>query len=336
MMGIRFIMMGMVIGMRRMFAGDEGVYLKGFGVVYNLSLPITERAARPRAAKPAPPTATEWERVRRQLRGEKADAEPKTGAAKNPMLADRVLKILADNGHHFTRLRKDEQITVVVNFPAGASGQAPNGRMNWTTTNTAAFQDGKSGGSLAGLITSGQFAPSEAGAGGGDATPSDITGVREKAIAALQGIGTTAKASSAQDYSLLGDLHMKQGRPQDAKEAYEKALAKKPAPKDAALLRRKLARAYLSLDVPDEENLRSLEANLKKAEELVREAEKEYRQILEQGRKPTTKAAPPPAPRPAKLIISATKYLLDQVGTGKISVAEFERLASVEYLSFTK
>ena len=37
---------------------------------------------------------------------------------------------------------------------------------------------------------------------------------------------------------------------------------------------------------------------------------------------------------PAKLIISAPKRLLDEVGTGKMSLAEFKKAASIEFLTF--
>ena len=39
---------------------------------------------------------------------------------------------------------------------------------------------------------------------------------------------------------------------------------------------------------------------------------------------------------PNKLIISASKRLLDQVGTGKISFEEFKKSVSVQYLDFSQ
>ena len=49
------------------------------------------------------------------------------------------------------------------------------------------------------------------------------------------------------------------------------------------------------------------------------------------------KTAAPPAPRqplPAKLIVSATKKLLDQVGSGKMTFEEFHKAATVDFQTF--
>jgi len=43
----------------------------------------------------------------------------------------------------------------------------------------------------------------------------------------------------------------------------------------------------------------------------------------------------PPPSLPSKLIISAPKRLLDQVGAGKIPYADFRRQATVDYFGFS-
>jgi len=43
----------------------------------------------------------------------------------------------------------------------------------------------------------------------------------------------------------------------------------------------------------------------------------------------------PPPSLPSKLIISAPKRLLDQVGAGKIPYADFRRQATIDYFGFS-
>jgi hypothetical protein len=49
---------------------------------------------------------------------------------------------------------------------------------------------------------------------------------------------------------------------------------------------------------------------------------------------PMKGAAQPQAALPGKMIVSATKRLLDQVGSGKLSFEDFKKQASVQYLTF--
>src|SRR5437763_703560 len=92
------------------YAGAEGVYLKGYGVVYTATLPASARDVKPDAPRPAPKSLSEWERVRKQLHGEKVEPGPKDGGRASPSLTEKIAKVLADNGHHFSQLKEHEAV----------------------------------------------------------------------------------------------------------------------------------------------------------------------------------------------------------------------------------
>ncbi len=133
------------------------------------------------------------------------------------------------------------------------------------------------------------------------------------------------------DYVLLGDLHLKQGKPKEARDAYERGITLYESkwnwgkPEDLVAQKElygKLAQVHVQLG--------DLEAAKKALEKALKVPEADPKQP-----KP---AAPPPAPAaaplPAKLVIAAPKKLLDQAGSGKITFEEFKQQASVEYLTF--
>jgi len=92
----------------------------------------------------------------------------------------------------------------------------------------------------------------------------------------------------------------------------------------------KLAQASLA-EGDDDKALKALEqlgAQQKRIESL-------YKKILEKkNRQQNAQARNAGLELPAKLIISAPKRLLDEVGTGKMSLAEFKKAASIEFLTF--
>jgi tetratricopeptide (TPR) repeat protein len=254
----------------------QGVYLKGQGVVYTLTLPPPE--PRPKTdTKPAARPASDWDRVRREVRNEKPEADKKEAPRKETTLADLLLQVLAENGHHFSQLGDNESLTVVVTFPTElpAAAKAPASRAT-----EALFSNHKAA----------------------SAATSDNPG---------------------QDYELLGDLHLKQGRAAEAEQAYQQALAQSKSASRTAALRAKMAQALLSGGRAEEAArlLNQLLADKKK----------------EPGTSP--QAAQPAAAGgpalPAKLIVSASKRLLDQAAGGKMSLEDFQKAATVEYLNFT-
>lgn len=127
----------------------EGAYLKGHGVTYSLAVngsertffdPTTratglmsicikchiaesvERFLTPNVPSRAPPKVTEWEKARREVKGEK-DPQPSIASTFQMQsvcapgsLTEKILKVLAENGHHFQQLPAAEHITVVITF----------------------------------------------------------------------------------------------------------------------------------------------------------------------------------------------------------------------------
>src|SRR5262249_26208432 len=83
---------------------------------------------------PPPPTTqpktqtvkplSDWEATRKQLRGEEVK-QARAPAAKQPDLAEALLKLLADNGHNFS-LAPQEAVTVAVVFRAATPTKTGN------------------------------------------------------------------------------------------------------------------------------------------------------------------------------------------------------------------
>jgi hypothetical protein len=273
-------------------AAVEGAYLDGYGVVFTVTMPATGRDPRPRAAGPKEtPGLSEWDREQRRLRGEPVPEQ--TGVTlREPPVGDALLKLLAENGKHFISLKDDERVAIAVTFRASAFHAKPV------------------------TATSGQ------------STPFESTGTLN-----ITGVGTVSVAAqpqSVRDHELLGDLHLKQGQPDSAIEAYRKAV--KLADKESS-------------ENPSQANTdRHRDALIKLAQAyLAAGREQEGRSTMQTAVNYTGKIAPPapdasPATkpsataRPARLTISAPKKLLDQVGNGKMSLEEFRKQATVEYV----
>jgi tetratricopeptide (TPR) repeat protein len=282
----------------------EGVYLKGQGVVFTITLAPSVHDPRPAPEKPAAKAASDWDRTRSEIRGEKVPP-PKTTETKSASVTDTILKLLADNGHHFSQLGAEESLIVVVTFRGGvATGQAKTGKEEMIRR---AYLD------LTGTLP----------------TPEAVRGFlqddREDAYQKLiEGLlsetqpRTTAPATN--DHEVLGDLHLKQGKAKEAIEAYQKALEKEPK---REVILNKLIQANVAAN------------NYTKAQELLKNA----KDLAKQPPVATAESAKPPTPAtapalPAKLLISAPKKLLDLAGNGKITFDEFKKAATVEYLTF--
>src|SRR5262249_52340089 len=155
--------------------------------------------------------------------------------------------------------------------------------------------------------------------------------------------------SEVENHVLLGDLHLKQGRARDAITAYQKAieLNREMMEKKRRVyldlhglplkdvqgrlstveLHSKLAQAYLAMGAED----KALET-LKNVSEYAREAEALAQTPTGPGEAGLSKPAPATTtvPLPPKLVISVSKKLLDQAGSGKIGFEAFRKAASVE------
>src|SRR5262245_47338857 len=82
----------------------EGNYLKGYGVVFTITLPRSAATTPAPSTQPAAKPLSDWERTRRELLGQPAPEAPATPPATRPALIDALLKCLADNGRHFSQL----------------------------------------------------------------------------------------------------------------------------------------------------------------------------------------------------------------------------------------
>ena len=235
----------------------DGAYLKGHGVVYTASLyghtgPVVSDA-------PSKPKAfSDWERTRKELRGEKAEPEAKAQESNQTSLADSVLKLLYENGRHFTALTdKNERITVVVTLhdlnenwllgqnemcmkchsPSNATSSAEVlGRYfagGFQSTRGVAYRDlaGAQGTPLTGDAAAGTMQPLP----GGGQESKNPKGPGVPVLEEVPFVGNmfriqgnfeyerATQAGQAQKSVLTGDLHMKQNQPLDAAKDYGQA-----------------------------------------------------------------------------------------------------------------
>ena len=314
----------------------EGVYLKGQGVVFTTTLPHHGRgqmvkdphaggmASVANCAKCHAPSFTTqieesfrtgekmpslWEQTRREVRGIKDEQKPPVSKKKElevcgpGTVGEAVLKTLAENGHHFSHLAENESLTVVITFRGGEEPRSTKSAPSSAAEKRLATPN---------PVDRANLDPEKVRTGSQD--PEKV------GTASPTGQSPSANLSSARDYELLGDLHLKQGRFEDAVKAFQKAIDQKPDAKQMAAIYRKLAQVYLNL----EKDAQAQEAVQKAVEWLKKQ---------QQAAKTPQPAEPVPA-LPAKLIISARKKLLDQAGAGKISFEEFKKAATVEYLTF--
>jgi hypothetical protein len=292
------------------FSSLEGVYLKGYGVVYTVTMAPVPHATKTQTAKSAPKALNDWERVRKELRGDKVEEAPPTLAAP-PSLTDVILRVLAKNGRHFTSLGGKEKLTVVVTFrdPHTSAGQP-------TPTGTAMMGLQASGmpmgGGMQGMSPGGP--PGMSGGFSGTVGSKGLFGQP----------GGNRPPQSARDHELVGDLHLKQNRTTEALQAYKNALGAlvnehgPAAEAQKRSLYRKIAQAYLSL--ADRSNPSSHEKIVAAAMKWLQAA-----QELKGG-----EPAAASTRLPAKLIITVPRSALDAAGTGGMNFEEFRRHSSVE------
>jgi hypothetical protein len=303
--------------------GPHGVYLKGCGVVYSGALPVHFQGSvrESDAAKPSQPLS-QWERTRRELHGEKAEPE-KERERQAPSLTEVMLKALAENGKHFTQLPDNEQVTIALTlFPGQACSNCHLGKdvrgaavnalraMHPSTPDGNAFQ---------------QYGP----AGGN--TPSSASGPSGTSSSTA----TSPERTEARRLLLMGELHVKQNQVPQAIEVYEKAwgtyrnLLEDPklagAPPDQRLqleaveVLSKLGQCF------------AMQGDAERARKVAEELTQRSRKIGQAEGKTSSGTST----LPAKLIVSASKKLLDQVGSGKMTFDEFKKAATVQYLDFS-
>jgi hypothetical protein len=316
----------------------EGVYLKDYGVVYTVTEPPppNQMSPGPSAAVVTRTPLSPWERTRKELRGEKIEDEGK-GAVGSPSLSDVILKVLAENGKHFTRLAEGERITVAVTF----RDDAANG-----------ISHPQSSGSSGSLSMSSSGAPPSMPGGYGSISPQKLypgtavgSSANARTPASPPGASTTqwapdneaAVMTDINNDLLLGDLHMKQQKPPEAIAAYQKAekqlqsvleIRTQMVPGDVggilstANLFNRLAKGFAAAGD---------EAASQKAMQNVGRLSKMAEQLT--GGAPEASAKTQPPALPSKLVVTASKKLLDEVGSGKMTFEAFRKAATVEYVT---
>jgi tetratricopeptide (TPR) repeat protein len=297
----------------------EGVYLKGTGIVYTVTLPapLHDSMVEGAGAKPKAPTA--WERARAEVRGEKPD---RAKAPPPPPLADAILRVLWENGRHLSGLADAERVVVVITF------RGPGAAAACAVCHAEPFKD--TWGHLPGAAAHGgaydKWVTSVLAA---DPTARALGLAREAAVQQQP----TPQQHDAQSAQALGDLHFRQGKFADAVTAYTRALdllrqrlvelvqkqkgatpEKVQALLTAAEVSNRLAQAHLALK--DTESAR-------KAAEAAAGWTREAERVSAALGKPPQAAAPA---LPAKLIVSVGKKALH----ADSSFEDFRKAATIE------
>jgi tetratricopeptide (TPR) repeat protein len=288
----------------------EGVYLKGQGVVYTITLPPLPAGPQSPTGGKATPKVSEWEQVRQQLQGEKPRPVEKP-ERKELTLEEVVLKVFADNGSNFSQMQPTDRLTLVVTFrkPAPAS-------VSVTSSASGSGQSSSTSTPATGFGTPGT--PVGGGRGG-------------------SGGSTRTAPSTLQDYLLLGELHFKQNRFEEARAAFARAVEQA----EKQELSFDPETRYSDVRQQIEQSGRSLkQAYVKLAQALLAQGRiEEAQQVLSKSVEASAKvkvekSKPVPPVLPAKLVISATQQALQAVASGKMSFEEFKKAAQVERISF--
>ncbi len=303
----------------------EGFYLSGYGIVFTASLPhaLSPAQASLPLPEPAQPTPRMWDEVRRELTGA---APPDTEERRTADISEWVLQVLAENGSNLSQLGESERVAILISFRRDdprlsnrESAAAPGPAVDMYP-GTSETRSSGGGGLLPGPQGSGLPG---AGAGPGPARVGvPMTGLAAGDTSVFAGTGMRIKVrADVQNYELLGDLHLKQGKPKEAVESYQKAADIQPRLE----LLTKLAQALLAAgQVPEARQA------LERASTLAAGGEGTGGGNLEPGTGNVGDHSAFPLPR--KLIISAPKSLLDQVGAGNISPEGFRQQVSVQSL----
>lgn len=339
-------------------------YLEGYGVVYQLTAPPPGEEPKKVQADTAAAAErpTRWEATRRRVLGTAGDLA-KTGsegvdvqARASILVADsiqfapagafptrsrvteKLLEVLAENGHNFRHLGPNERLTVALTFRKNkaSSGSRPKtfrGVMAYGGTGSGWY--GGSASSIEGDEDHGGMMEMDMGVMSRKAA--ELGGMMGAAVGAAMGggegfeiyeimaqDGSSGMQSGYRGYQpdpdlTAGDLHLRQGNYKKAVEAYEKNVRKR-----------------VKKDPYKHQPTGSLVAVYQKlAQAQVGAGEyAKAQQLIEAINKARAKPASPEKsePRfPAQLVISATKGDLDQVAAGKMTFEEFKKKATAQY-----
>ncbi len=307
----------------------EGVHLPGRGVVFSATLPMPSRNPLALGEKPDEKPLSAWERERRALRGDNDEtpAKPDPGL---PSVSETILKLLAENGKHFAELGPDEPVTVAVVFRPGKLFASEQCAMCHQASPKTTWKDRFN---IEPPLTDsmGVNAPSGRPGKGNGADPN-------KPAESVVDLFRNGLA--------LGNLHLKQGKAREAAKVYRdligrcgetlEALEKLP-PENSASERVHVVRVGMEVYA----KLAQAQLELHEDEAVVKTLKEweafshKYVQLAAPP-KPGPAAKSPANPVPPRLVISAPKKLLDQIGSGKMSFDEFRQAATVDYTGAEK
>lgn len=301
-------------------------YLDGYGVVFQLKAPPLREEPEKQEAELSleaePPTRWEATRLRLlgipghriQLKGDNAELEagalslhvefPTSSDAvpTKSLLTQKLLDLLAENGHNFRRLKPEERLTVALTFRTGVPSD-----------------DGKPRDAMYRNLGDGRFEDVSEKISGQTDIVSRVGGATmdfdDDGDLDLFVMGGPGKETD----ELTGDLHLRQGNYQDAIAAYEKAI--REAVKGDPYGRQ-----------PTGEQV-SMYQKLLQAQVGAGQYAK-ARQLMEAIQNARARPPSPERPKrhfPARLVVSATKAQLDQVAAGTMTREQFAEEAMVEY-----
>jgi hypothetical protein len=322
----------------------DGIYLKNYGVVFSVTIPVKSVESVHGAIQAPAPAQSDWERARSDLRGEAREVKGKTAGPEPISLTDALLKVLAENGRHFSQLGGEECLTIAVTLrtPATASklDQAQLEMPGPFETQQAGSNEPLS--QYKRYLTASQgygATPYTTGAGAQYSATYNIAGAQNGEPQAKDAVALLRQ--SASNYVHLGEMRLKQGRIRESADAYAEAAAsyqkmiesikaemggerwkeKLAAASEAADALTKLAQAYLLLGEKDRAT-----QTIERAAELTGWAVSGKSEAKTKGKSQSSRI-----PLPGRLIISVPRALLEHVATGKISFEDFKKEADIQY-----
>jgi hypothetical protein len=330
----------------------SGVYLPPAGMVFTADIPgkltLPSAGKMETGSKPL----TEWDRTRRELRGEKLEAPAASAPRKQPHVLESVLHSLAENGQHLSGLTPDQNVSVVLTFRNNWIQQCQQCHTNTFAATTDTFTFGSPGvpvttgnlyyRALPNLAES-QPPISPPGSGfQGTVNPNQAPEQFNRQF------GGETSNPAQNDQAILGDLRFKQGHYTEAAAAYSKSLQElgiggedawamnpsRSSPKSRAVILRiiELQNRIVQCEaaLKHEEKVSQGVANLKRWMAMLERID------TGEGSKSSssTKAKATGASLPDKLIVTASKSLLDQIAKQQISFDEFKAKVKVEFVRF--
>ncbi len=234
---------------------------------------------------------------------------------------------LGENGRHFSELRPEERVTVSITL--GKAARNPAATSFGSAMDSGMPAMGLQPGTSDSVYGEETLNPATGSSSGGTFPPTEGVGSGYGDMVSplgTSGSETYAKEFQAayRDYLLLGDLHMKQNKPAQALEAYEGALKALANPEELTAEKLQGASTKTRRTILDLHHKLTQAALASEQPELAR-SWIERLILLQKG---ATSKTPPEEQAnrlalPTKLILSAEKSLLDQVGS-EITLQDFK------------